>query len=495
MLAYLCILKVIFSTDVKGARSPLKDKNSLDGQTSPMRSRSPIKTIYSSPSKSSLSVKTQSPIRTGTFKINRKDESPSKSTAYSRIYESKDGSNRSEENFNRDCTEKKTTIIDGVPDSGNYTKTTITEREETIEKKEYIKFTENAGPLRKSPSKILEEHRAKRDKEINNTEKIVIDLSKTKDETRVLGSPSRFGSCRDNVVEEVFSSPNRQSRLNLTTASSTSKMADSSPMKSFALNTDDNDTEKPKKRVEEEKRNIDDEDDGSFKYGQRKRLNALASKFTNYDEEDGAMKQVLAQASATGSPYKRDLTKTVDVDAIINRTAPSTHNLNTEKDPDFVQSLKAQGFEESNSKSKLVYDFKRKTVGNDSTPNRSRDASPYKNDPLQYIRPQPKVTTASVATPPKQESVKTSPSKRTPAYRSVSPTRMASPRMEASTSVKPHPLQFVSPQKAKVAAATQGMRSFKTNYISLCFIKGPSIFLCSSGCHFEVKSQVNYTGP
>merc|ERR1711936_515183 len=251
------------ANDVKGARSPLKDKNSLEGQTSPMRSRSPIKTTYSSPSKSSLSVKTtQSPIRTGTFKINRREDdsiSPSRSTAYTRVYESKDGSNRSEENYNRDCTEKKTTIIDGVPDSGNYTKTTITEREETIEKKEYIKFTEN-GPLRKSPSKILEEHRAKRDKEINNTEKIVIDLSK-KDETRSLGSPSRFGSCRDNVVEEVFSSPDRRSRLNLATASeevfsspdrrsrlnlatasSSSKMATSEDLKSFAFATD-NDTE------------------------------------------------------------------------------------------------------------------------------------------------------------------------------------------------------------------------------------------------------------
>ena len=95
--------------------------------------------------------------------------------------------------------------------------------------------------------------------------------------------------------------------------------------------------------------------------------------------------------------------------------------------------------------------------------------SPYKNDPLQYIRPQPKVVTntASVATPPKLESVKpSSPSKKTPAYRSVSPTRMASPRTEASTSVKPHPLQFVSPQKAKVAAATQGM-CFANNLIIL----------------------------
>ena len=142
--------------------------------------------------------------------------------------------------------------------------------------------------------------------------------------------------------------------------------------------------------------------------------------------------------------------------------------------------------------------------------------SPYKNDPLQYIRPQPKVVTntASVATPPKLESVKpSSPSKKTPAYRSVSPTRMASPRTEASTSVKPHPLQFVSPQKAKVAAATQGMCSFQAKTIflsvmtqdsiaaqkkdlsSFCNIKAEDLYMLQkrsrnslSGCHFEVKS-------
>lgn len=86
--------------------------------------------------------------------------------------------------------------------------------------------------------------------------------------------------------------------MNLATASpSTSKIAafSVSPVKSSALK-DDNDTEKPKKREEKvEKKNeiIDDEDDGSFKYGQRKRLNALASKFSNYEEEDSdSMKQV-----------------------------------------------------------------------------------------------------------------------------------------------------------------------------------------------------------
>lgn len=99
---------------------------------------------------------------------NKNDESPSKSTKITRYYEDKDGSNRSEETFNRESTEKKTTIIDGEPDQGNYTKTTITEREETIEKREVLQFTEKVGANARprSPSKILEEYRAKREKEM-----------------------------------------------------------------------------------------------------------------------------------------------------------------------------------------------------------------------------------------------------------------------------------------------------------------------------------------
>ena len=69
----------------------------------------------------------------------------------------------------------------------------------------------------------------------------------------------------------------------------------------------------------------------------------------------------MAQASATGSPYKRDLTKTVDVDKIINRSGNTSASTTKNDTPEFVKSLKAQGYEESSSKSKLVYDFKKKT--------------------------------------------------------------------------------------------------------------------------------------
>ena len=174
-------------------------------------------------------------------------ESPSKASSYTRVFADKDGSSKSEETFNRESTEKKTTILDGKPEDGNYTKTTITEREETIEKREVLKFTEVGKRPSRSPQKILEEYRAKRDKEIDESEKkqriskplfhipfrsvltetlvVAIDLSSKKsDDTKTLGSPSRFGSCRDtgNAVDEVFSSPIRRSRLDLSLSPSKS---------------------------------------------------------------------------------------------------------------------------------------------------------------------------------------------------------------------------------------------------------------------------------
>ena len=90
----------------------------------------------------------------------------------------------------------------------------------------------------------------------------------------------------------------------------------------------------------------------------------------------------------TGDKSKKDLTKIVDVDKVINRSGPftahSNKTKNSDQNPDFVKSLKAQGYEESQSQSKLVYDFKKKT---DSPTTHQRDSSPYKPNPLQFIRP------------------------------------------------------------------------------------------------------------
>ena len=73
------------------------------------------------------------------------------------------------------------------------------------------------------------------------------------------------------------------------------------------------------------------------------------------------------------------------------------------KDPDFVRSLKAQGFEEFNSKTKLTYEFDSPAVGRRaflSSPTRNaseakedakakaRAPSPHKLHPMQFISPQ-----------------------------------------------------------------------------------------------------------
>ena len=93
----------------------------------------------------------------------------------------------------------------------------------------------------------------------------------------------------------------------------------------------------------------------------RKRLQALASKFKVYDDDDnegGAAKSKksatlsLATAAASSSPSRRDRTKVVDVDKEVHRMSSATKNL--AGDSNFLNSLKAQGFEETQSKTKLV---------------------------------------------------------------------------------------------------------------------------------------------
>ena len=95
----------------------------------------------------------------------------------------------------------------------------------------------------------------------------------------------------------------------------------------------------------------------------RKRLQALASKFKVYDDDDDDLSTkkrsntlTLATAAASSSPSRRERTKVVDVDKEINRmsTTGSGKTKNLAGDANFLSSLKAQGFEETQSKTKLV---------------------------------------------------------------------------------------------------------------------------------------------
>ena len=95
----------------------------------------------------------------------------------------------------------------------------------------------------------------------------------------------------------------------------------------------------------------------------RKRLQALASKFKVYDDDDDDLSTkkrsntlTLATAAASSSPSRRERTKIVDVDKEINRmsTTGNGKTKNLAGDANFMSSLKAQGFEETQSKTKLV---------------------------------------------------------------------------------------------------------------------------------------------
>ncbi|XP_059096136.1 anillin-like isoform X2 [Tigriopus californicus] len=201
--------------------------------------------------------------------------------------------------------------------------------------------------------------------------------------------------------------------------------------------------------------------------GRKKRLAALAQKFQHYrqDEDETLPSTPVVSTPKYSPPSDQDLnvTKEIDVDEelasihatptvprLTGRLMPSGHSptKNLAQDPDFVNSLKAQGFEETTSKSKLVYDFN-KTDENRSRPTspykqraptflssptrnatEPRPSSPHKPHPLQFVSPQ--VNRASLAKSPG------------PSARPPSPTKTPNPR--PTSPYKPHPLQFVSPQ-------------------------------------------------
>ena len=199
--------------------SPSKLTSTSQMLSPPSRSRSPIKTVTST--------------RSTTYHDDKEDGTKE----------------QSQETYNREVTEKKTTIVDEPKVSGNketFKKTTITEKEETIQKTEILKFTQIGCPSTETtdidPLKFFEERRNQRrneratggvtsaftsNKDASNNRTSVtktvkfgdggsqkmsdfnqsnkssignLNATKDKDEeidSRKLGSPSKFGSCRD----------------------------------------------------------------------------------------------------------------------------------------------------------------------------------------------------------------------------------------------------------------------------------------------------------
>eukprot|EP00096_Caligus_rogercresseyi_P012802 TRINITY_DN5480_c0_g1_i1.p1 TRINITY_DN5480_c0_g1~~TRINITY_DN5480_c0_g1_i1.p1 ORF type:complete len:1193 (+),score=419.23 TRINITY_DN5480_c0_g1_i1:22-3600(+) len=166
------------------------------------------------------------------------------------------------------------------------------------------------------------------------------------------------------------------------------------------------------------------------KEARKKRLAGLAAKYSAWEEE------LPSQSNATAATAPANTSEIVDVDSAIQEaedTASSSKvkassTASSSQDPSFLKSLQAQGFTESSSKSKLVYDFNQHR-------RRSRSLSPVKSYPTvqHYLSP-------------------------TRSYRSQVPTRSPSPS-------KPHPLQFVSPAArppAPLAGPPKPARTYAT---------------------------------
>ena len=498
---YLNILHVI-SLILQTTYSPSKVPMNLN-RSSPSRSRSPIKTV--------TKIETS---------IIKNDDAERKE--------------KSEETYKKEVTEKKTTILDEPKISGNketYKKTTITEKEETIQKTEVLKFTQTVGASKTAcdvdPLQLFEDRRNQRRNErevseifknqtssntptklksnstsvtksvkfgdgqkqklseFNSTDdKIGNDIQEIEsNEKRKLGSPSKFASCRDrstspakrtmSEVSSTKSSLSSPTRLNSfgSTSDYTSSPSRWSPIKdemNYVFNTtinESNKTDVVNSEVNPRKLDYNEDDWNEASAGNRKRrLKNLASKFHEYDEDENERinARLLANAAVSPSPDvlgRRNTSKVVDIDQELSESTSRRSRSPTKKpnrnEASFIQSLKAQGFEESESKSKLVYDFKNSPNYRSSSPTKletsGRPASPYKHNPHQFICPQkgsPACMTPSTGSGEKSwknSAYRSQSPQKTPAYRSVSPTRMLDPK--PNSPFKPHPLQFISPKK------------------------------------------------
>ena len=161
------------------SRSPLKPREespTRQQRTSPPK-RSP-KSQRSQPKEDAESpVRQRSPLkREETFTVRSPGKTSTTVTSYKSPIRSSQSSDKHErgqdfhkETYNREVTEKKTTIDhspvkDSLSGVETFKKTVVTEKEETISKTEVLKFTE-VGPGRVGeidPLKLLEERRSRR---------------------------------------------------------------------------------------------------------------------------------------------------------------------------------------------------------------------------------------------------------------------------------------------------------------------------------------------
>ncbi len=359
---------------------------------------------------------------------------------------------KQEETLSREVTEKKTTVEGSPVRDGNretFTKTTITEKEEKVHKTQYVRFT---GVSEQGIEKLVTKY---------------ADESGDDDDENKVTSSSTTRTITHKTSKSRSPSPSSRRR-----SASPSKRRTPSPMKDVPGGG----------IVTSARRQMAAYDEETFgESGRKKRLAALAKKFQRYDDEDEAMEgEEAAPVPAepcTPSARDKSVTKEVDVDEelqeiyeaaeerareVVRRrsaspakdalrrrsVSPFKETKNMAKDPEFIKSLRAQGFEETESKTKLVYDFSGGNGKRAASPTRTailssptktaaepRPTSPFKPHPLQFVSPQVNKEVAAAA--------RNSPVKATPPPPAPPKPRPSSPYKA------PHPMQFISPQQQR----------------------------------------------
>ena len=197
---------------------------------------------------------------------------------------------------------------------------------------------------------------------------------------------------------------------------------------------------------------------------------SLASSVKEASRRDlSPTKNTTAKPYSPASPARRYSPVKATATSPVRAPLPSAPKPPVDADQSLMSSLKAQGFAESESASKLVYKFEKRsrspspanyqigqgkamrlqeargrspvksTVRASPTKNvcAPRSVSPSKPHPLQFVSPQVAAQAATVTPAPQSKP--------------ISPTKNVVPRSVSPS--KPHPLQFISPQVAAEAAS------------------------------------------
>jgi len=444
-------------------RSPLKQRNFDSTAASVSPTKSPLKSGLNSPLKAK-----KSPSKS--VKKDVKDCTESPSDTIKRILSRESLESNVKELLSRDSpgvsvkTRTYTSTSSSSPTRKVVTKTVITEKEEKYEKRETISYSGNKEFMKEVDSGKFGDIATPRERSIpidtsaakNETKspkKLAVPISKTPAGVRKAPGPGNTPGPLDQTptinmdeTEDFFSA--RKAKW-----AKLKDMYNEMDDDSFHLSSGENSRIPSPKKIDSTKQsplksNI-------VRNTSPIKTNPHVSPVKKYDQSPAT--SPLKSGNITAKPFSVSPTRARGISPVKapvtspNKAALSDGTrIKPNPDDSLVANLKAQGFTETESKSKLCYNFdggeRRSSVS--PTKKRERSVSPVKRDVSAQSSMMNQETRGR---PPARATVLSSPTKSAVEPRSVSPH-------------KPHPLQFISPQvAAQVSAPPKPSRTYESN--------------------------------